>query len=126
MSEEIEALKEAEKEAMGIPRGNVCWRSDWTAGVVLIGLGSLFLLQRLTGFHLHNWWALFLLFPAVGSVGKAWEIYQQHGHWTRKSRQALGGAFFLSSVGVAFLLGISEIWPVILIGLGITVLVSGK
>ena len=51
----------------------------WAGGVILIGLGILLLLQNLASFHLNNWWALFILIPAVGGLGAAWSNYQEAG-----------------------------------------------
>ena len=55
-------------------------RSGWILGVVLIALGGVFSLQNaglpiLVG----NWWALFILIPAVGAFSAAWTLYQRNG-----------------------------------------------
>lgn len=36
----------------------------WIPGIVLIGLGLIFLVQEYFGYQIHNWWALFILIPA--------------------------------------------------------------
>jgi hypothetical protein len=42
------------------------WSNGWF-GVALIALGMLFLVQNYLGYELRNWWALFILIPAIGS-----------------------------------------------------------
>ena len=40
----------------------------WIGGVVLVAAGVFLLLGNLTRFSLQNWWAVFLLIPAAGSL----------------------------------------------------------
>jgi hypothetical protein len=58
-------------------------RAGWIFGLVLIVVGSVFLLQNwglpvLIG----NWWALFILIPAIGAFTAAWTVYRQDGQFT--------------------------------------------
>ena len=76
MSEEIDSLKEAEKKAESSngyeetihtsshSRPSFHRGSNWGSGVALIVIGVIFLVANTTNFHLHNWWALFILIPA--------------------------------------------------------------
>jgi hypothetical protein len=66
----------------------------WAGGAILIGLGLLLLLQNLGGLQFENWWALFILIPAIGGLGAAWSNYQEAGgRLTRQVRSSLfGGA----------------------------------
>ena len=50
-------------------------------GGILILIGVIFLAQNVTDLNLTrwNWWALFILIPAVGSLANAWRIYQAEG-----------------------------------------------
>lgn len=50
-----------------------------TTAVILIVAGAALLLGRGFGVHLDNWWALFILIPAVASVGTAYRAYQANG-----------------------------------------------
>ena len=45
--------------------------SRWIGGAVLIALGIILLLSSLGSFYLENWWALFILIPAIGAFGNA-------------------------------------------------------
>ena len=51
----------------------------WIGGAVLIALGIIFFLQNTAGIELNNWWALFILIPALGSFGAAWRAYEKDG-----------------------------------------------
>ena len=127
MNDDIERLKEAEKEANEVNEEPVAPASrqrgpHWGAGIALIVIGLIFLLSNVTGFHLDNWWALFILIPAVGSFSEAWRNYQRHGRFTRASRSSLLWGIIISLVAFTFLLDLDWglIWPVFLIigGLG--------
>jgi hypothetical protein len=87
------------------PRRHVRSHSrGWAGGVILISLGILLLMQNLAGFHLNNWWALFILIPALGGLGAAWSNYQEAGgRLTRAVRSALFGALILFIVTAIFL-----------------------
>ncbi len=128
MSETITELKEAEKAASAAEksRGVRCHRQDWLPGAFLIGLGAIFLLNNLTGFYFHNWWALFIFIPAASNLGRAWNKYQRHGRITRSVRKALTGGLILSLVGSAFLFNWDWgfIWPSFLIIIGIGILLE--
>jgi hypothetical protein len=43
---------------------------NWIGGAVLIGLGIIFLLQNFMNISLANWWALFIMIPAIGALGE--------------------------------------------------------
>lgn len=101
----------------------------WIAGVVLLVIGLIFLLRNL-GFNVvpfQNWWALFILIPAVGSFATAYRMYQANGHrMTDGVRGPFIGGLILSMVAAVFLLGLSwaVIWPVFLIIAGVGALIS--
>ncbi len=101
----------------------------WIAGVVLLVLGLVFLLNNLgiTGFALDNWWALFILIPAVASFSTAYRAYQGNGgHMNESVRGPLVGGLILSVVAAVFLLNLSwsVIWPVFLIIIGVGALLT--
>lgn len=100
--------------------------SRWIPGMVLIALGAIFLLNNLTGFELHNWWALFILIPTFGSFARAWDLHQHGASLDRQMRRALFRGVLLTTLAVIFLLDLS--WtifgPVLLILLGGAMLVT--
>jgi hypothetical protein len=115
MSEEISQLKEAEKQDIAV-------RKDWTGGAILIGLGLVFLLSNLEIISLHNWWALFILMPAIVTFSHGWRSYREHGRFTHEARGQFTGSAILFLVAGTFIFGWSWalIWPCFLIigGLG--------
>ena len=75
-----------------------------------------------------NWWALFILIPAVGSLMTAWNIYQANGsQWTGAARGPLITGVILVLVTATFLFGLS--WglmvPLLLILAGAAALLNG-
>lgn len=99
---------------------------SWVGGLVLILLGGIFLLQN-TGMieSFDNWWALFILIPAVGSLATAWRMYQQaDNQWTPAATGPLMGGLILSGIAAMFLLGldIGKWWPLFLIAGGVATL----
>lgn len=97
-------------------------------GLVLIGLGTYFLLQTfniLPALGLDfNWWALFILFPIAAMANSAWQTYQANGERVnREVRSKVVGAAGLSVVFLTLMFNWNwgQIWPLFLIigGLGI-------
>ncbi len=74
----------------------------WIGGVVLIIIGVFFLIRTLTGFTLNNWWALFILIPAVTSFGRVITIYQAEGVLNSQARGALIGGVILTFIAIVF------------------------
>jgi hypothetical protein len=95
--------------------------SSWSAGLVLIALGMIFLLQNLAGVSFGNWWALFILIPAAWSFWRAWMLYHEDQHITHRVANAVYGGLFPFLVAMIFLLNLNwgKIWPIFLIVLGI-------
>lgn len=136
MSDDIDSLKEAEKaneqnykneygtESRSHSRHG---EANWVPGIILIAIGVIFLFTNLTGFHLDNWWALFILIPAVKNFGSAWGSYQRNGRFTKAARGSLTGGMILSLIASAFLFDLDWglIWPIFLIIGGISALFSG-
>jgi hypothetical protein len=103
-------------------------RGGWMLGVVLIGLGAIFLLQNagvpvLVG----NWWALFILIPAVGAFAAAWSLYQQTGRLTAQSVGMITGGLVPLTIALIFLFNFDfgYAWPVLLLVLGTGMLLRG-
>jgi hypothetical protein len=93
-------------------------------GIVLIVLGIVFFAGNFANFTLHNWWALFILIPAVGAFARAYDRYKQAGRLDEHARQALLGGIILTAIVAIFLFELS--WtlfgPVILILIGLSLL----
>lgn len=99
----------------------------WVGGAMLIGLGVLLLLQNLTGFSLHNWWALFILIPAIGAFTAAWNNYQETGRVGAAVRGSLFGGVVLCIVAATFLFSLNWtiVGPALLVLVGIALLING-
>ena len=110
----------AQRHAAGYPGG------AWIGGVILVVLGIIFLLQNVSGLHLENWWALFILIPALGSLWSAWNTYQFNGRLTTGARSSaiFGIALILLTGAFLFNISLSIYWPMALILVGILLLVN--
>jgi hypothetical protein len=102
----------------------------WLVGVIVIIIGIGFLGQNLgwwSGWALHNWWALFILIPAFGSLGRAWRQYIANGRrfGGEVARPLLIG-LLLVFVTIVFLLELdwAYVWPVVLILVGVGLLLG--
>jgi hypothetical protein len=98
----------------------------WMAGGLLIVLGIIFLAQNLGAFYLLNWWALFILIPAIASFATAWNSYQANGRLTAAGRGSLIGGGILLAIAAALLFGLDFglLWPIFLIIGGLVVLLN--
>ncbi len=80
----------------------------WIFGALLIILGIVFLLQNMGVVNLKNWWALFIMIPALGAFGDAWRSYQNaEKHMTSKARGSLFVGVLLTMVSAAFLFNLN-------------------
>jgi hypothetical protein len=101
----------------------------WLWGLILIALGVIFLLESLgvNLSYLSRWWALFILIPAVGALGAAWNEYTNNDHrFTRVVRGSLSiglGLVFVTAI-LFFNLPGAIFWPILLILAGLGILVS--
>jgi hypothetical protein len=96
------AARRANRQAQG---------TGWIGGVILILLGGIFLLQNFGVVYAFNWWALFILIPAVGAFGAAWTAYRQTGRLGTAARGSLIGGIVLTMVAAAFLFNLN--WAVV-------------
>ena len=124
MTDEIKDLKDAEQAETERHDGP---NMAWIPGLVLIGIGLVFLLNNFTDFELHNWWALFILIPAFATLGNFWRAYRGAGRVNHDARGSLIGAMILFFVAAVFLFGWSwgAVWPFFLIIAGLGALLSG-
>ncbi len=139
MSDDINALKEAEKEKLSMleveplsesepapvaakrAEGRVCaphGSGRWVWGILLIGLGAFALAGR--GFPV-NWWAIFLIAPGLTKLMGAVGEYRELGGLSGRGQERLAWGIILTLLGSMWLLGWSWslFWPVLLVGLGL-------
>lgn len=98
-------------------------------GFLLVALGGIFLLQNLgiLGEGV-NWWAIFILAPALTSLTAAWYAFEHSGFkFNAAVRGGLGGGLILLTVGCMFLFGAdwSTWWPLMVIVPGFTIFLNG-
>ena len=99
----------------------------WTVGVILIVLGGMFLVNNTGTFNipLRNWWALFILIPAIGAFDTALRTYRKAGNQlTAPARSSLLMGTVLTFVTIMFLFDISWTFfgPILIILVGIAIL----
>lgn len=102
---------------------------SWVAGIILIVLGGAFLMQNMGTykFPISNWWALFILIPAVGAFDTAFRAYRHEGAFTATARSSLLVGIVLTLVTLAFLFNIGWTYfgPALIILVGLGILMNG-
>ncbi|MFN2138061.1 MAG: LiaF transmembrane domain-containing protein, partial [Candidatus Promineifilaceae bacterium] len=98
----------------------------WMAGLVFIAIGVCYFLYQY-GYlpALANWWALFLLLPAVGTLAAAVGAYRRRKHlWAPEVVGLFIAAIFFFSLTAAFLFSVdfSWLWPLFLIAAGLVLM----
>lgn len=98
----------------------------WVLGGVLIAIGVFLLLSNVVGLSSGNWWALFILIPAIGSLANAWRLYQTTGHVNEAVIGPLVGGVILLFVFAMLFFGFNWglFWPVLLILAGVGALIG--
>jgi hypothetical protein len=94
-------------------------------GVALIAFGVIIMLQNMGMVQLHNWWALFILIPALGSFATAYGMYRTNGgHLNAMVRGSIIGGLVFTAVAATFLfeLNLSLVLPAVLIPAGVGML----
>ena len=103
-------------------------RSGWIFGLVLIALGIMFMLQN-AGLPLlvGNWWALFILIPAIAAFSAAWSAYRQSGQLTPRVVELITGGLVPLAIACIFLFNFNfgYAWPLLLVVLGGGMLLRG-
>lgn len=118
--------------AQSEPRGSMPERrirrssGGWVFGLILIGLGILLTVQNFSGFQLNNWWALFILLPAIGAFTAAWNNYKEAGRITGGVRASIFGGLVLCVVCAAFLFSMdwAILGPALIIAAGVGILIN--
>lgn len=105
-------------------------RNGLMGGLILILIGAFFLLRNFGLMNVplfDNWWAIFILIPAVASLLNAWRTYQAHGRFTGEVIGSFIGSLVLFCVALIFLLQLDwgDIWPIFLILGGLSILLRG-
>jgi len=113
------------REALGVPGG-----STWVVGLILILLGGIFLMQNMGRFHFPftNWWALFILIPALGAFDRAYRVYRQAGdQFTAFARNSMMVGLILTMVAGMFLFNLNWTYfgPILIILVGAGILANG-
>lgn len=101
----------------------------WITGLILIILGGLFLMRNTGTWDIPftNWWALFILIPAVGAYSTAWRTYQDAGNrLTAQARGSLLVGLVLTLVTIMFLFELSWTYfgPILIILVGIGIILN--
>jgi drug/metabolite transporter (DMT)-like permease len=98
----------------------------WIGGVFLAFLGVILLLQNLKIYTLNNWWALFILLPAAGSLATGVRLAQADGKFSARARGSLiAGVMFILVTGMfLFSLNWTILGPALLILAGISLIVN--
>ena len=103
-------------------------RGGWFVGLILILLGGMFLLRNIGIWDvtLMNWWALFILLPAFGTLSTAWRTYQEEGQLNSPARISLLIGLVLTFIAFTFLFGINwtYVGPILIIVVGIAIILN--
>ena len=96
-------------------------------GIILIILGIVFFFQQTGNLTQHfNWWALFILIPAISSLTGMYYAIQSSGSFNQAARSALGTSVVIFVVAFMFLFDLSWAiyWPLIVIAGGFSILIG--
>lgn len=98
-----------------------------TGGLILIALGVVFLLQQWGRFDIQNWWAIFILIPALGSFASTYAIYRHSGTINRAVISNFFGALMILTVALMFFFNVSwaVFWPLFIILPGLSLFLTG-
>lgn len=105
------------------PRRSGAW---W--GLLLIFAGVIIFAQQAGWLGpRYNWWALFILIPAFGSLTGAFYAFQHSGKFNAAVRSGLGSGLIILTVALMFLFGLdwSKFWPLMVIVPGFAILLGG-
>lgn len=101
------------------------YRLPWI-GLVLILVGGYFFLRQAGQLPANfNWWALFILIPALGSLTAMFGAIERGG-FNQAARSSLGSAVVIFTVAFIFLFDLSWTiyWPLLVIAVGFSSLIG--
>jgi hypothetical protein len=101
-------------------------RFPWV-GIVLIILGIVFFLQQTGNLTQHfNWWALFILIPAISSLTGMYYAIRSSGTFNQTARSALGTSVVIFTLAFMFLFNLdwAIYWPLMVIAAGFSILIG--
>jgi hypothetical protein len=89
-------------------------------------VGIFLLLQNLISFSLENWWALFILIPAVAAFANSWRVYQSSKRLSAPARASLIGGILLTMIAAMFLFDLNwtVLGPVLIVLAGLGLLIN--
>ena len=95
-----------------------------SSGLIMIAIGVIFLINQYTSIRINNWWAIFILIPALFNWYKAYKIVQETGAFTQGAVQTLLASLFPLFIAAIFFFDMDwgKVWPVFIILGGITAL----
>ncbi len=98
-----------------------------TGAVILILIGVVFLVKRLGLVDIENWWALFILIPAISSLSTLIQDLRRGISITAVIAQGILGALFPAAIAAMLLFNLSwvKFWPIFIILAGFSMLLSG-
>jgi hypothetical protein len=102
------------------------WDDNWATGLALILVGGLFLLHTLNliTIAIYNWWAVFILIPGLNMAIKGWQGYGRTGAKSARRTGFWGLVLILVAFGFFLNISWSYIFPAILIGVGLYILLT--
>jgi len=96
----------------------------WVAGLILIVLGVVFMLQT-AGIMVGNWWTVFIYIPAAVNFYNMFRVWRKEGRFTAAASGSLTGGLLLTTVATLLLLDLmSKGWPAILVAIGLGLVVG--
>jgi hypothetical protein len=100
--------------------------SGWF-GFILILIGLIFLAQQIGDFSFDNWWALFILIPALSAFGSGFRMWQRDGKFHYGVFSTFYGGMFPLLVALMFLFNLDWglYWPLFVIVGGFGTMLSG-
>lgn len=101
---------------------------EWILGIILILLAGFMVLRNMSIFTLNNWWALFILLPALGAFADAWtHAREAGGKFTMRARSAFFLGLVLLAVTAMFLFSLNWtiLGPILLAFAGLGMIING-
>lgn len=109
----------------GADRGQRPGGFGWVAGLILIVLGVVFMLQS-AGIMVGRWWTVFIYIPAAVNFYAMFRVWRRERRFTAAASGSLTGGLLLTTVATILLLDLdwSKAWPAILISIGVGLVVG--